>query len=374
MNLAERTAEEKAAFILLEAISAVGVVVVDGEGRIVLFNARAQEMFAYPLEEVLGKTIESLIPEGRRSDHARERAAYAAEPRPRPMGMGRELAGRRRDGSEFHVEVGLTPIRIGGRDFVAGFVVDISVRKELEQKKDELIALASHEIRNPLASIVAALSILDEEIQGRLSDDTQHHFDIALRECLRLRRLLDGYLSLEKIESGGAEFKLRATPVAPLAQRAVEAARTQGASGSLRFELTDGFPGGEAFVDPDRLEQAVANLLSNAAKFAPPGTAVTVSISDRGESVRIAVADQGPGISEEFRAKLFRRFAQDRTSPRTVKERGTGLGLSIVKAIVERMRGRVGFDSRPGEGATFYVDLPKRAPSIEAPGSAGPRK
>ena len=347
-------------FGLLEAVTAVGVLVTDDGGRIVLFNSKAQELFGYSREEALGKTIELLIPDEQRGVHERQRAAYGANPQPRPMGMGRDLAGRRRDGSVFDLEVGLTPLRVDGRIYVAAFMIDVTRRKELERVKDELLALASHEIRNPLASILAALSIVEEDAAQRLSGDDRRHLEIALRESRRLHRIVNGYLDLEKIESGGVEFKLAATPVASIVTKAVEAGRVQEAARGLRFDVVDGLPGAESMADPDRLHQALSNLLSNAAKFTPAGGAITVSISAVGGWVRIAVADQGPGISEQFRSRIFRRFSQDRSAPAAVRDRGAGLGLSIVKAIVERMKGRVGFESRPGQGSTFFIELPKQ--------------
>ena len=357
---AERSPDELSPLSVLEAVTAVGVVVADGQGRIVLFNPEAQKLFGYSREDALGKPIELLLPEEWRGGHERERAAYGADPQPRPMGRDRDLLGLRRDGSAFDVEVGLTPIRREGRLLVAAFIIDISRRKELERVKDEFLALGSHEIRNPLASILAALSILEEDIAERLTGDDRRHFEMALRESRRLKRILDGYLDLEKIEAGGVEFKLAATPVASIVAKAVEAARVQEEARGLRFDVTDGSPGAESLVDPDRLQQALANLLSNAAKFTPPGGAITVSVSEAGGWVRLAVADDGPGISEKFRARLFRRFSQDRSAPAAVRDRGAGLGLSIIKAIVEHMKGRVGFEPRPGRGSTFFIELPKQ--------------
>ena len=159
----------------------------------------------------------------------------------------------------------------------------------------------------------------------------------------------------------------------PLVEHAIEANRTYGEQFGVSFVVQGALPGVVVRVDPDRLTQVVTNLLSNAAKFSPRGGVVSVSVARRGEQVRVAVSDMGPGIPQEFRHRIFQKFAQADSSD-TRQKGGTGLGLSISKAIVERMGGQIGFETRPGAGTTFYFNLP--VPCLEDAGvaaGAGPK-
>ena len=344
----------------LSRISACAVVVAGADGRIAAFNARAEDLFGYTGEEALGQPVELLIPEASRPAHQRERAGFHGSPAPRPMGSGRELMGRRKDGTLVPVEVALDPFSADGEPFVAAYILDISRRRSLESSKDEAVSLASHEIRAPITSIGLALSMMTKDMADQVPENMRRILSIADRECRRLRRLVDDYLNLSKMESGGVPFDMKRAGVAALVASAIEGARALGQPRDVRLVLSEPAAPGTALLDADRFAQAVTNLLSNAVKFSPKGGVVRVAVVERGTALRVAVSDDGPGIPDEFRGRIFQKFAQAvGQAPADPREKGTGLGLSVVKAIAERMGGRAGFESEPGKGSTFYIELPK---------------
>jgi signal transduction histidine kinase len=230
-------------------------------------------------------------------------------------------------------------------------------RKRLERLKDEFVSTVSHELRTPLTSIAASLGLLVSKIGGILPGPAARLLSIAYTNTQRLVRLVNDILDIEKLESGRVVFDVAKVNVRSLVEHAIEANRDFAESLNVRIRLLESPSVDEVRADADRLAQVLTNLLSNSIKFSPAGSEVVVSISKRTESLRISLRDHGIGISADFRAHLFEKFAQaDATNAR--QKGGTGLGLSIVKQIVERLGGEVGFDDAPGGGAVFHVDLP----------------
>lgn len=229
-------------------------------------------------------------------------------------------------------------------------------RRRLEELKNELISIISHEVRTPLTSIHGALNLLQSGLGGELNDQGQQLLDVAYRNSQRLVRLVTDILDLQKIESGAMTFNMRAIEVESFLAQAIAA--SQGFAAKYGVPLTLGRVPRAGYVgaDPDRLMQVMDNLLSNAIKFSPPEHPVTVEGRRRGNQIRICVEDRGPGVPEEFRARIFERFAQAESA---AARSGSGLGLSISKAIVEHLGGRLDFESHAGEGTVFFFDLPE---------------
>jgi len=181
--------------------------------------------------------------------------------------------------------------------------------------------------------------------------------EIAYNTAERLVRLINDILDMEKIEAGKMHFEMKELELMPLIEQALEANHAYGEQYRVRFTLVGELPGAKVNMDSDRFLQVMANLLSNAAKFSPPGDEVVVTVKAAGAMVKVAVTDHGGGIPEEFRGRIFQKFSQADSSD-TKQKGGTGLGLNITKAIVEKMGGVIGFDSTPGQGTTFYFELP----------------
>jgi PAS domain S-box-containing protein len=264
---------------------------------------------------------------------------------------------RRLDGSWLWIE---TVARVNARHAdgrarrVTGANSDIEERKAVERLKSEFIATVSHELRTPLTSMLGSLGLVREGSTGELPPEASRFVDIAYANTERLADLVNDILDMERIEAGRMEIHLEQVDLAELLRRAVELNAPYAERFGVRLAIGAVDAGAAVRADPDRLMQVLTNLLSNAAKHSPPGAAVRIAAAVAGDSVRIDVADSGPGIAPEFRARLFGKFEQaDR------EHGGTGLGLAISKALVERMQGRIGCDSELARGSTFWVELPK---------------
>ncbi len=272
-------------------------------------------------------------------------------------GVVREFLARRKDGSTFPAEVSLGRFDLTGGAYVVAAVRDLSERRRVEQMKSEFVSTVSHELRTPLTSIAGSLGLLAGGAAGELPARAGRLVGIAHANSQRLVRLINDILDVEKIESGQMTFSMEAVDLTDLVKRALDA--MNGLAGELGVKMVLTTPDVvEVRGDADRLMQVVTNLLSNAAKFSPPGESVEVSVARVEDGrVRVSVRDHGPGVPEGFRERIFSKFAQADGSD-TRKLGGTGLGLAISREIVERHGGRISFDSPPGEGATFHVDLP----------------
>lgn len=241
---------------------------------------------------------------------------------------------------------------------MTGFISDISRQKEVERLKSEFVSTVSHELRTPLTSIRGALSLVCSGALGPLSAKVQQMVDIAHKNGERLILLINDILDLDKIESGQVHFEFSERMLNELLGNAVEANRTFAMKDDVQLVLNGLEKDGAIDVDPDRFHQVLTNLISNAAKFSPPGGAVTIGADRRGGKLRISVSDHGPGIPEEFRQRIFGKFAQS-GSPTSRKQSGTGLGLNISRQIIRQMRGDIGFETEVGKGTTFWVELPE---------------
>ena len=341
-----------------------GMVIVDRFGKIVLVNGEIERLFGYGRDELLGRKIDLLVPESLRAQHILHRDSFTRHPEARRMGAGRDLFGRRKDGTEIPVEVGLNPIHTREGPLILSVIVDISERKRVERLKDDFVSTVSHELRTPLTSITASLGLLALPGHIAMSEMAKRLVTIANSNSARLVRLINDILDVEKIEAGKLAFDIKRVGLRSIIEQTIEASKALADSTgvTLRLQQSDNF---EVYADADRLTQVITNLLSNAIKFSPQQAEVTVAIENRGEYVRTTVRDHGPGISAAFTPRLFEKFAQADASNARQKS-GTGLGLSIVKQIVQRLGGDVGYADAPGGGAEFYFDLRRAEPEVSS--------
>ncbi len=241
----------------------------------------------------------------------------------------------------------------------ARFVVilrDITQRKRVEQMKSEFVSTVSHELRTPLTSISGALGLITGGALGEVPAAAMDMITIAHNNSRRLTHLINDLLDIEKIAAGKVAFDMQVQPLMPLVQQAVEATRTYGTENQVTLQIVSEVSDLDVRVDSQRLLQILSNLLSNAIKFSPEGGVVAILVEHRAPKVRISVRDSGRGIPEEFRGRIFQKFAQADASD-TRKQSGTGLGLAISRELAERMNGYLDYDSVPGEGACFFLDL-----------------
>jgi signal transduction histidine kinase len=228
--------------------------------------------------------------------------------------------------------------------------------ERLQQLKNEFICLVSHEVRTPLTSIHGALNLLKAGLGGELNEQGQQLLDVAYRNSQRVVRLVSDILDLQKIEADTMTFDMQPIEVAPFLEQALEASQAYAAQFGVTLSLGPVPEDACVRADGDRLMQVMGNLLSNAVKFSPRDRPVVIEAARTDGMVRVSVHDEGPGVPEEFRSRVFQKFAQASSSR---QKEGSGLGLSICKAIIEHMGGRIGFETVPGGGTTFFFELPE---------------
>ncbi len=223
--------------------------------------------------------------------------------------------------------------------------------------KSEFISTVSHELRTPLTAISGALGLIAGGAAGDLPAQAREMVNIAHKNSRRLSFLINDLLDMEKLLAGKLHFDRHVQPLMPLLEQSLTDNQSYAAQFGVRFLLGDRVEDVQVEVDAQRLQQVMANLLSNAAKFSPAGSPVKMGARLRGGTVRVVVSDHGPGIPLEFQSRIFQKFSQADASD-TRQKGGTGLGLAISRELIERMGGRMGFESTPGRGARFYFELP----------------
>jgi PAS domain S-box-containing protein len=380
LALEEQSRLERRFRQLLEA-APDAIVEVSDDGAIVLVNQIAEQMFGYQRNELLGQSVDLLVPDGVRPTHYRHRDSYLEHPRTRPMGSGLELHARRRDGSLFPVEISLSPIQTETGMHVTAVIRDVTERKKAEQEvrrleqiytaeletrnreieranrlKSEFLASMSHELRTPLHTIIGFAELLEEEGEGPLTEAQKRFLGHIHRDSSHLLELINDVLDLSKVEAGQMVLKREAYPVRRSIDDALNSVRPGAAVKGIAVEergITDVI----VDADPVRVREMLYNLLSNAVKFTPSGGKVWLETREEGEFVRITVGDTGIGIPAEEQENIFDKFYQVGNTTSGVRE-GTGLGLSITKELVQLHGGWMEVLSMPGQGSQFTFTLP----------------
>ena len=346
------------------------IIVVNLQGELTMFNDGAQRMLGYTEVEMQAHGSLAVLHD---PAELAARGAALAQELGTPIGtpadaiVARAREGRsdesewtyvRKDGSRLPVMLSISTV--WDEQVLAGFVViaqDLSERKKIEQLKNEIVSTLSLELRTPLTSIRGSLGLLAGGAAGAIAPTAMALLEIANKNCDRLVRLINDMLDVEKIESGSMRFDAVVQPLLPLLEQAVAATNAYAEQFQVSFDLRSDASDTLAAVDADRLQQVLVNLLSNASKFAPPGDVVEVRLRRLAGIARVSVTDHGVGIPDEFRDRIFQKFAQaDATDSR--QKGGTGLGLNISKSIIEKHHGSIGFTSVPGVQTEFFFDLP----------------
>ncbi|WP_347331015.1 PAS domain S-box protein [Marinimicrobium locisalis] len=360
----EALLESEARLRALFELSPIGIALNDFEtGEFLEVNKALAQSAGYGREEFLTLNYWALTPreyeekELEQLESLRERGQYGPY----------EKEYIRRDGERYPVMLNGTLVEDPtGRRLIWSIIEDISERKRIERLKNEFVSTVSHELRTPLTSISGALGLALNGGLGELTDATKNMLTIAHKNSQRLTDLINDLLDMEKLVSGNMELDVKPCRLRELVAQSID--NIQGYADKYRVHLSLSAPADDPTVNVDaqRFEQVMANLLSNAIKFSPAGGTVTVSIERQSDGVRVGVRDCGAGIPESFRTRLFQKFAQvDASDSR--QRGGTGLGLAITRELVEQMKGRVDYQSKPGEGAFFYVDLPSPEATATAP-------
>lgn len=391
------------------------IIVTGQDGKIQLTNPATEKLFGYTLDELAGKTVEFLMPERFATKHVQHRSGYNQNPHARSMGIGMDLFAKKKDGSEFPVEISLTPFNSGDEKFVIAFLIDITLRKKAEQKiienkaelekltgelkvtnekleskvqdrtkvlsealneleksKDELkealekekelnelksrfISMASHEFRTPLTAILSSASLIDEYPRTEQQEKRTKHVGRIKSAVNNLNDILSDFLSISKIEEGKVLADFGTFNLKELV------AEIKGEmTGLLKpgQSITNSHNGSETInSDKKLIRNVIINLVSNAIKFSDENKVIEIKTDVKAEQVKIKVTDHGMGISDEDKKHLFERFFRGQNA---VNVQGTGLGLNIVSNYVELLNGYIEMESELEKGTCFTINLPNK--------------
>ena len=353
------------------------MVIIDRDGRINLVNQQTERLFGYTRGELIDQPVEILVPENLRSRHVGHRSGYFDDPKVREMGAGLELSGRRKDGTEFPIEISLSPLETPDGQFATAAVRDITERKTAQIKLtdyarnleasnrelEEFAYVASHDLQAPLRNIISFSELLHDECVGKISEDADRYFGFIEEGALRLQGLIKDILEVSRVNRMERSFITVDTNECMETCRLQLRSVLEDSGGRIDFARLPDVKG-----DALRLTQLFQNLLNNAVKFQRPGVPPLVTITARrfGEFWEFAIADNGIGISADECVQVFEIFRRLHTAD---EYPGTGIGLSICKKIVETHGGRIWAESEPGKGATFRFTLPDTA-TVLAPEQA----
>lgn len=350
------------------------IVMVNIFGRIVLANGQAEQAFGWSRDELLGKAVESLLPERYRSLHVGHRSDFFTSPRTRSMGAGLELYGVRKNGDEFPVEISLSPLQTEEGILVMSAIRDITDRKRVELElhsknkelerannaKDSFLAVMSHELRTPLNAIIGFTGTLLMKLPGPLTAEQEKQLDTVQRSARHLLALINDLLDLAKISAGKISVELQTLDCR---DTVLEVLNTlQPAADRKALQLSSELPEQPLLVQADRraLHQIILNLMNNAIKFTEEGQVRITTVSGCDETgaawVEIRVQDSGIGISCEDQANLFSAFTRLNLTNNADKE-GTGLGLHLSQQLAELLGGEIHCQSQPGVGSIFTLRL-----------------
>ncbi len=357
LSAVERVSETASRMSAIFDTMVDGVITTRRDGTIESVNPAVENIFGYTEAELIGQNVKALMPEPYRSEHDSYVHNYVATGERKIIGIGREVQGLRKNGEIFPLELGISEIEVGGMQLFTGIVRDVTERKRVDRMKNEFISTVSHELRTPLTAIRGALGLIASAKLGDVADGAMELVQLADKNAERLVRLINDILDIEKMEAGKMHFHLAEHDLVTVIQHAVAANRSYAAQSDVHLSYGDMPAKALAHVDADRVRQVLDNLLSNAIKFSPARSEVRTELRFENSRWVLSVSDQGPGIPDDFRPRLFQKFSQSDSSDSRARG-GTGLGLSICRAIVDRHQGDISIECGPEGGTTVYVSIP----------------
>lgn len=376
-----------------------GIIVSDHTGKIIRANPSAERLFGYEKGELIAKVIEDLVPRKYKAQHQADRSNYNKNPHARSMGKNMDLFARRKDDSEFPVEISLSYYKKEEETFVIAFVIDITERKkheanilrlnqdlekkveertkvlhealiELENSKEQLslaldsekqlndmksrfVTMASHEFRTPLSTILSSISLVSKYEHGNNAEKIEKHVHRIKSAVTNMTLILNDFLSAEKLEEGKVFVRVEESNLQDLTGSIISEVNGLLKSGQKIEYLHEGTA--TACFDKQIMRNILLNLTSNAIKFSPEQKTIKVRTVITEAEIKVEVSDEGIGIPEDEQQHLFERFFRSKNATNI---QGTGLGLNIVAKYLEVMNGKIEFKSGLDKGTTFYITIP----------------
>ena len=398
---------ERDIFHLLTETISEGILIVNKNQTIVAANDTLGQLFGYEREELLDQSLDILIPKSAHDKHGEYVKGFMKRSAKRIMGQGRELFGRRKDGTLFPVEVGLKPFEMNGVKWVMGMVIDISLRKtheremkqlnsqleekvqkrtrelsesieklenEIEKRKEaenkikeslrkerelndlktKFLSLVSHEFKTPLSGILTSSTLIGKYTNADQQEKREKHLKTINSKVKYLNNILDDFLSVERLETGKVNYKISQFPLSKVINEVVYNANMLLKEGQL-INYPEGIDDIILNFDEKVLELVLTNLVNNAIKYSPEDTTIDIQVKKKGKSLKIAVVDQGMGIPEKEQKFIFNRYFR---AENALLNQGTGIGLNIAKSHLENLGGDITFESQENIGSTFQITVP----------------
>ncbi|HLP53595.1 MAG TPA: PAS domain-containing sensor histidine kinase [Fluviicola sp.] len=377
-----------------------GIIVTNDRGVIIRANPSTERLFGYETGELIGQSIELMIPKRYTETHVHNRKMYNKHPHARKMGLGLDLFARRKDDSEFPVEISLSPYKNDDGDFVIAFIVDITLRKQAEERlrnyseelekqvkgrtlvleeavfqlektkkelrialekerevnemKSRFVSMASHEFRTPLTTMMSSLSLVSKYAERNDMDNHSRHVQKIKKSINNLTDILNDFLSVSKLEEGKVVVSSETVNVEEFIGEVVHEMKGMSAEHHLSYTHS----GDETAVfDPKLMRNILINLISNGIKFSHDNSEIVVHSEATATGISVSVSDKGIGIPQEDKKHLFERFFRGNNATHI---QGTGLGLNIVARYAELMEGTISIESEQGKGTTVTLTIPAK--------------
>lgn len=384
MNFFKESIEDT--FITLFEGVSEGIIVVDKSRQIVASNSSVRSIFGYKKEEIDGAILETLIPTKYHNNHHDHFKNFMLHKDKRQMGIGRDLYGLHKDGSEIAVEVGLNPFVLHGHSYIMALITDITVRKqqveeiknlnnyleakvtartqqltealaaekELNELKTKFLSLVSHEFKTPLAGILTSATLAGKYTQEDQQEKREKHLKTIQGKVKYLNNIIDDFLSIERLQSGKVTYNFTSFPVSKVFDEVIYDANMYLKDGQI-IKYPKNIDNLIIEFDEKILELVLTNLIHNAIKYSNENSTVAIIVTKEDTQLQIAIKDEGIGIPEKEQKFIFDRYFR---AENALTSQGTGIGLNIVKNHIENMRGTISFESKENIGSTFILTIP----------------